>query len=78
MMKGLEDVDYSKFFLLSSGVPQGRSMKLFKPRCPTNLHKNLFSNKVVDLWNDLDQNVMNSITVDNFKNKLDNFLKRWG
>ena len=40
--------------------------------------KNIFSNKVVYLWNDLDQDFMDSITENNFKNKLDNCLiRRW-
>ena len=32
-------VDYSRFFSLSGGVLRGHSMKLFKPRCRTNLRK---------------------------------------
>ena len=51
------------------------SMKLFKLRCQTNLRKNIFSNRV-DLWNDVDQDIINIINVDSFKSKLDNLLKR--
>ena len=76
IMKGLEDLDYSRFFSLSGGVLWENLMKLFKPRCHTNLHKNILSNRVVFLWNDLDQDIIDSIAVDYFKNKLDNFLKR--
>ena len=32
----------------------------------------------MDLWNDLDQDVIDSINVNVFKNKLDNFLKHRG
>ena len=71
--KGHVDVDYSSFFSLGGGVLRGHSMKLFKPRCRTNLRKNIFSNRVVDLWNDLDQDIIDSINVNSFKNKLDNF-----
>ena len=66
IIKGLEDVDYSRLFSLSSGILRGHSMKLFKPRCHTNLFKNIFCNRVVDLWNDLDKDVINSTIADNF------------
>ena len=75
IMKGHVDVDYSGFFSLSGGVLRGYSMKLFRTRCHTNLHKNIFSNGVVDLWNDLNQDIINGINVDRVKNKLDNFFK---
>ena len=47
---------------------------LYKPRCRSNLRKYIYS--LVDLWNDPDQEVIDGINVNNFKNKLDNFLKR--
>ena len=43
-----------------------------------NLYTNIFSIRVVDLWNYLDQDVINSNNVDNFKKKLDDFLKSRG
>ena len=49
IMKEHVDVDYSSFFSFFGGVLRGHSMKLFKPRCHTNLCKNIFSNRVVDL-----------------------------
>ena len=54
IIKGHVDVDYSTFFSLSGGILRGYFMKLFKPRYHTNLHTHKFSNRVVDLWNDLE------------------------
>ena len=75
IMKRYVDVDYSSFFSLSGVVLRGHSMKLLTPRSHTNQLKNIFSNRVVVLWNDLDQDIINSINVDSFENKPDNFLK---
>ena len=77
-MKARVIVDLSIFFSLSGSVLRGRAMKLFKTGCRANLRKNIFSNRVVDLWYDLDQDVINSINVDSFKNKLNNFVKSRG
>ena len=66
-MKGHANVDYGIFFSLSGGVRRGNSRKLVKTRYCTNLRKNIFSIMVMDLWNDLDQDVIDRINVDNFK-----------
>ena len=66
IMKGHVDVDYSSFFSLSDGVFRAHSMKLFKPRFHTNLRKDIFSIRVADLWNHLDQDAINSIDVGSF------------
>ena len=76
IMKGLVEVDCSRFFSLSGDVLHVHSIKLFKSRCRSNLCNIIFSNKVVDLWNDLYKD--DSINVDSFKNKLDNILKHRG
>ena len=48
-MNGRVDGDYSRLFSFSGAVLRGYSLKLFKPRRRTNLRKNIFSNRVVDL-----------------------------
>ena len=69
ILMGHADVDYSRLFSLSGGVLRGHSMKLFKPRCRTNLRKSILSDRMVDVRNDLDQDVIDSNNVDNFNKK---------
>ena len=49
-------------------------MKLFKPRCRLDIRKLPFSNRVIDAWNSLPQDVLDSCTVNTFKKRLDKYL----
>ena len=44
-------------------------------RFQTNVAKNFFTHSVIEKWNSLPQNVVNSDSIDSFKNNLDNHLK---
>ena len=54
IMKGFDNVDSSKFFILSGFNFRNHTFKLFKRRFIINIHKYNFSNRVVDFWNKLD------------------------
>jgi ribonuclease P/MRP protein subunit RPP40 len=53
ILKGFEEVDYSKFFTLATDNRRGHSLKLYKTWFKNNLGKFAFSNRVVDTSNDL-------------------------
>ena len=74
-MKGFDNVDYSEFFVVSSSQFRGHSLKLFKVRFNTNYGKFMFSNRVIDEWNALTEDIISSNTVDGFKAKLDHYLR---
>ena len=48
--------------------------KIYKPRCAKGFRQHSFCIRSIDLWNSLSQNVIDSSTVNEFKNKLD---KEW-
>jgi ribonucleases P/MRP protein subunit RPP40 len=75
IFKGFTDVNKDYFFDLSSGSLRGHSLKLFKSRFVTNCGKFLFSNRVVDEWNLLTEDIVSCDTVNGFKNKLDRYLE---
>jgi hypothetical protein len=75
MMKGFDDIDYNEFFIVSINQLRGHSMKLFKDRFNTNLGKFVFSNRVVDDWNALSEDIISCNTVNSFKAKLDRYLR---
>ncbi len=57
-------------------VRRGHSWKLKKPRCPTPLGLNTFSQRVINLWSDLSQSVVKAKTVRGFKTELDKIWLR--
>ena len=53
---------------------RGNSKKLFKERCNKDIRKFNFTNRVVDTWNSLPNQVVNSPSINAFKSNLD---KHW-
>ena len=51
VIKGLDNVDHTKFFKLSENRLRGHSLKLFKSGCHLDCRKFAFSFRSVDLWN---------------------------
>ncbi len=49
-------------------------LKLFKPRFESELRKHAFSQRIIDDWNSLTENIVSSETLDIFKGRLD---KHW-
>ena len=76
MIKGYDKIDSSKFFEISKeGKTRGHSMKLVKKRSNTDLRKHFFSQRVVNPWNHLPQDVIDADSVNCLKNRLDRFGK---
>ena len=50
---------------------RGHSFKLAKKRCQTSLRQKFFSNRVVNLWNSLPEDVVSCESINAFKNSLD-------
>ncbi len=49
-------------------------MKLFKPQFEAELRKHAFSQRVIDDWNSLTENIVTSKSLDIFKERLDKHL----
>ena len=49
--------------------------KLYKPRVNTNKYHYFFTNRIINTWNNLPENVVMAETINSFKNRLD---KHWG
>ena len=75
IMKGFDNVDYRDFFIVSANRCRGHSMKIYKERFNTNIGKFMFSNRVVEEWNLLSEDVISANTVQVFKAKLDQCLR---
>ena len=57
---------------------RGHRLKLFKKPCRINVRKFFFSQRVVDSWNSLPSNVVESPSINTFKNRLDDYISRNG
>ena len=64
------DIDNEWFNLRQ--VTRGHTRKLIKPRCNSTLRLHCFSNRVVNHWNSLPENVVSAPSVNAFKSRLDN------
>ena len=52
---------------------RGNSLKLFKKRSRTNIRANVFSNRVVNAWNLLPNDVVLAPSLNSFKSRLNKF-----
>jgi len=55
---------------------RGNSRKLTVIRCKYNLRKYCFTNRIVNIWNSLPDDIILAQTVDQFKNRLDKYWKK--
>jgi len=71
MLHGKSAVNFNDFFVLDeSGCTWGHSFKLKKRRFNTDLRQNFFSERIVNLWNALDDDLVCSSSLNIFKSGL--------
>ena len=76
ILNGLEEIQPEQFFTLSHNTStRGGPQKLFKPRFNTNIRGKFFSQRAVELWNSLPDNIKKAKTVNSFKGSLDRYWK---
>ena len=73
IIKGFEDVNSELFFPLAINTAHlhGHDLKIFKKGLKLNVRKNFFSQRVVNDWSILPETVINSTSINMFKNRLD-------
>ena len=79
IIKGFEEVDSNTFSKIASSTNlRGHSLKLYKHNLRLDTRKYFFSQRVIDMWNKLDTDVIACRTVSTFKKHLDNYLFNQG
>ena len=72
ILKGFTKVDYRKWFKLSpERRTTGHRYKLIKTGCKKDTRKYFFSQRVINQWNQLPEDVVEATSVNMFKNRLD-------
>ena len=75
ILKGYENVDYTKFFTFNERVSRGHSLKLRVPdHWRTQTRANFFSIRVIKPWNLLPQQVVEAPNVSTFKSRYDRYI----
>ena len=71
MYKGLSLTPFCRYFRLSHvNNTKGHSAKFLKNRCSLDLRRFFFSERVIDRWNSLPQHVIDSASINAFKNTI--------
>ena len=79
IMHNLEGVKREDFLQLRTATGRrGHSLTILKQHCRLNVRKYFFTHRVVDTWNKLSEDTVNSKTVNSFKNQIDLSFKQHG
>ena len=73
IMNNLDNVNQNIFTRVDDRLTRGHNMKLKKLRVKTEFRKNIFSNRIIDDWNSLPQNIVEAPTLNIFKSRLNKF-----
>ena len=75
IINNIDNIDRNKLFPPSNARnTRGHTVKIQKKYCRTNIRKHSFSQRIVDTWNSLPQEVIEATSVNSFKNRLN---KHW-
>ena len=56
---------------------KSNNLNLLKKRTNHNPFQNFFTNRIINTWNALPNDVVNAITVNSFKNKIDAYFRNY-
>ncbi len=77
IIKQFDNVASDKFFTLSNiGRTRGHYLKVNKVNSRLDVRKYSFSQRIVNDWNKLPTNCVEAVTVNQFKNRIDKYIKQ--
>ena len=76
MTNGLIDIDPSSIIpIKTNNITRYHSKRLLIDKSRIDLLRNLLKNRLASVWNNLDDNIVNSKTLSIFKSKIQNIIK---
>jgi hypothetical protein len=75
IMTGKEGIDERDFFTRHQGITRGHTKKLCKSNYRKDVLKFSFGNRVVNMWNKLPEDVISRDNLNEFKSRIDKFLR---
>ena len=71
ILNEIDNVNKNKLFTMSQSTgTRDHQLKIYKSRFRLNIRGNHFSNRVIDLWNELPESTLMASTLNSFKNRL--------
>ena len=71
----IDEIECRDFFPLNNTQTRGNSLQIYKRFSRTNIRKHHFSQRVVDSWNNLPEDIITARSVNSFKNKSNIYWK---
>ena len=72
IFQGIDDIDSKKLLPLSTyHSTRNQGFKLRKRHCKKDIRKYSFTNRVVEIWNEIPSDIKNAATLNSFKNRID-------
>ena len=80
ILNGYENIDYNIFFLeiKESKITRGHNYTLVKKQSRLDVRKFSFSQRTINIWNNLSTDCVHASSVNMFKNKIDKYLVKAG
>ena len=75
ILKGTDELGFKNMFKMSQNRTRGHRFKLQKQHVKSRQRQNFFSQRVINAWNKLPADVVESPTIGTFKNRFDSFYK---
>ena len=74
IIQGFENIDSNKLFSFNTNITRSNGYKIHLPVARTEIYRNFFTYKVINAWNNLSEEIVNSPSVNVFKNRIDKLL----
>ena len=72
ILNNIDKVQHEHIFPIRRTATTGHNQKIYKKNSRTNIRKYNFSQRIVDMWNSLPKQVIETKTVNTFKRQLNN------
>ena len=63
ILNNIDKVQHEYIFPISRTATRGHNQKIYKKNCRTNIRKYTFSQRIVDMWNSLPKQVIETKTI---------------
>ena len=79
ILNGYENIDSNIFFeIIESKITRGHKYTLVKKQSSLDVRKYSFSQRTINIWNNLSTDCVQACIVNMFKNKIDKYLVKAG
>ena len=79
ILNGYENIDYNIFFEIKEGkITRGHNYTLVKKQSRLDVRKYSFSQRTINVWNNLSTDCVQASSVNMFKNRIDKYLVKAG